>query len=440
MPVIAGLRNGTAIVTVISQVRPLLGFDGDDSIVFTEILWPTAMIGILTFLVMWQGGRITSKVPSAVLAILAGTIVYYALASFGMSLQLTDFVGAIPSAIPTPQYADDLLAVVTSPETFDLLLPLLPTALALAVLNTLQTLIAVVTADNLMETRSPSNRELVGQGISNFVSGLFGGMAASGSMGGTMTNYGNGGRGLTSRFAASGLAIAVILFLGPVISNLPKIVLAGCLLALALSIFDRPGLQLLSDAIQRKVNLREAIKDLSIIATVMIILLVFGPLAAVGAGVLVALAHFILSMAHDNVRREFTGESIRSHVHRNDQENQALAELGQRVRIIELEGPLFFGTSDRLATKLEELSQEDVRFILLDFKRTSEIDTTAVSLLCQARNACLKNGSTLVLCSLEDKPAVARFLRSSKLYDEFDSTEIHTTSDDGLAFVEDALL
>lgn len=440
MPVIAGLRNGTAIVIIISQVRPILGFDGSESIVFTEILWPTALIGLLTFFVMWLGPRLTKKVPSAVLAILMGTLAYYVLASFGMGPQLTDVVGAIPSTIPTPQYADDLLGVVTSAETLSLLLPLLPTALALAVLNTLQTLIAVVTADNLMETRSPSNRELVGQGISNFASGIFGGMAASGAMGGTLTNYGNGGRGVPSRFAASALALAVILFLGPVISHLPKIVLAGCLLALALSIFDRPGLQLLSDAIQRKVNLREALKDLSIIATVMIILLVFGPLAAVGAGVLVALAHFIVSMAHDNVRRQFTGESIRSHVHRNDSENEALVELGKKVRIIELEGPLFFGTSDRLASKLEELSQEDVSYILLDFKRTSEIDTTAVSLLCQARNACLKNGSKLVLCSLEDKPAVARFLRSSKLYDEFDRSETHINSDDGLAHIEDALL
>ena len=103
MPVIAGLRNGSAIVIVISQMRPILGLDGDASIVIDNILWPTAIIGILPFVVMWLGPRLTTKVPSAVLAIIAGTIAYYALANIGMGPQLTTVVGEISSAIPTPQ-------------------------------------------------------------------------------------------------------------------------------------------------------------------------------------------------------------------------------------------------------------------------------------------------------------------------------------------------
>ncbi|MEP0940154.1 MAG: SulP family inorganic anion transporter [Rhizobiaceae bacterium] len=440
MPVIAGLRNGAAVVILISQVRPLLGLDDDAAISTSSILWPTALIGAFSFLVMMLGSRLTSKVPSAVLAIITGTAAYYLLATFGWSSELTDIVGTIPSAIPLPRYADDFVVLFTSAEVLNHLLPLLPTAVALAVLNTLQTLIAIVTADNLTETRSHSNRELVGFGLGNFVSGLFGGMSASGAVGGTLANFGSGGRKLPSRLAAGALALAVVLFLSPVISYLPKIVLAGCLVALAFSMFDRPGFTLLGDAVQGKVSMREALKDLSIIVTVMVILLVFGPLYAVGAGVVVALAHFILSMANDNIRRELSGESVRSYVHRNDEENEALVELGKLVRIIELEGPLFFGTSDRLTTKVEELSKEDIEFILLDFAQTSEIDTTAVALTCQARNACLKNGCRLVLSSLETRPAIARFLSTTKLYTEFDDNDIHASKDDGLAYIEDELL
>ena len=72
--------------------------------------------------------------------------------------------------------------------------------------------------------------------------------------------------------------------------------------------------------------------------------------------------------------------------------------------------------------------------------RVSEIDTTAVSLICQARTTCLKNGVTLILCSLESRPKIAKFLRTSKLYDVFGADDIHPSIDDGLAHVEDHLL
>jgi SulP family sulfate permease len=439
-PVIAGLRNGAALVILIGQVPLFLGANIGEEAGSAAILWPNVIVGLLTFAVMLTVPMFTRRVPGAIFAILLGTAVYYLLVQLGFSARLTDAVGAIPASIPAPDFADDLFRLVTSGETLRLLLPLLPAALALAILNTLQTLVAVVTADTLLETRSDSNKELVGQGLSNFASGLFGAMSASGAVGGTLANYGSGGRGILSRLSASGLALAVVLFLGPLVGLLPKIVLSGCLAAIALSMFDRPGFALLGDAIRRRVSARDAIRDLSIIATVMVILLWLGPLVAIAAGILVAVAQFVLSMSRDNVRRELSGASVRSYVHRNNEEIECLSDLGRLVRIVELEGPLFFGTSDRLATRLEHLSKGEIEFILLDFARVTEIDTTAVSLICQARTACRKNGCVLVLSSLGASPKIARFLKSTKLHDVFPESDRHPTIDTGLAFIEDRLL
>ena len=440
MPVIAGLRNGAAIVIIMSQLRPFFGLENNVPIDMNNILWPTTSIGFLAFLIMFSSPRVSKKIPGPIIAIIIGTLVYYILAKAGFSGQLTELVGAVPVIMPAPHLLDDFFILVTSRETLDLLFPLLPTAFALAILNTLQTLVAIVTADSLAETRSKPSLALIGQGISNFLCGLFGAMSAAGAVGSTLANYTSGGRGLVSRLSVSLLALAVLVLFGPLIGYLPKIVLAGCLIALALSMFDPAGFHLLWGALNRKVGFHDAAKDISIISSVMLILLAFGPLAAVGAGIIVALVNFIFSMAHNNIRRELPGQTIRSHVQRNEKEDQLLTELGKKVIILELEGPLFFGTSDRLLTKLEKLSKDAFDFILMDFTRINEFDSTAVSLVCQARKVCAKNECKLLLCSVEHTPRIARFLSTTKLFFEFQSDEVYPSMQEGMASIEDQLL
>ncbi len=440
MPVIAGLRNGAAVAIMISQVKPLLGLSFHAGFIFSDILWPTTVVGIVSFVTMWLSPRLTKRIPRAVMAVLVGTTTYYIFRATGSGSQLTAVVGKIPSDMLSPQLIDDMWRLATSPQTLDLLLPLLPTAAGLAILNTLQTLVAVLTADNLTETRTHSNREIIGQGISNMACGMFGAMSAAGTITGTLTNYNSGGRRSISRLSAAALALAVILFLGPVIEQLPQIVLAGVLFALAFSMFDRPSIKLLFDVFHSRVRLADATKDLSVIATVMFIMLIMGPLSAVVAGVFVSLAHFVLRMSGNNVRREYRADKIRSYVHRNDEEYLALIELGKQIYVMELEGPLFFGTSDRLAKRIELISKQEAEFIILDFTHVSEIDTTAVNIICRVRKICRNNNSTLYLCGLESHPGIARFLKSTRLYEEFKTNDIHPSQEDGLAYAEDLLL
>lgn len=440
MPVISGLRNGAAIAIIVAQAHPLLGLAQTEAINLDGVLWPTLFIGVFCILVIAFSARLTTRLPGALLAIIAGTLVYYIMSNLAGPDGLTEVIGDIPTTIPTPHLLDDFYNILTSSRTIDLLIPLLPTAAGIAVLNTLQTLVAIVTADSLMETRSRSNRELVGLGLSNLVSGMFGAVSASGSVSSTLLNHNSGGQNIGSRFSAGIVALSMMLLFGSLIGYLPKIVLAGSLTGLAFAMVDRPSLKLLLDAVRGRISRSHAAKDLSVIVTVMVILLAFGPLIAVGAGVLVALGQFLLSMTSDNVRRESSGSVIRSFIHRNDEEYAALDELGKKVHIMELEGPLFFGTSDRLASMIEQRATSDREYILLDFTRVSEVDTTALSLICQARNSCLKNGVTLVLCSLETKRGIAKFIRSSQLYAIFGADSVYDTIDDGLAHVEDQLL
>ena len=101
MPVIAGLRNGAAVVIIMGQARPLLGLQPKAALSFHEILWPTLAVGLATFVVMWQGPRLTKKVPGAVMAIAVGTALYYLLQATGAGAQLTVGAGATAGVLET---------------------------------------------------------------------------------------------------------------------------------------------------------------------------------------------------------------------------------------------------------------------------------------------------------------------------------------------------
>ncbi|CAN0549849.1 unnamed protein product, partial [Ectocarpus sp. 8 AP-2014] len=107
MPVISGLRNGAAIAIIVAQAHPLLGLAQTEAINLDGVLWPTLFIGVFCILVIAFSARLTTRLPGALLAIIAGTLVYYIISNLAGPDGLTEVIGDIPTTIPTPHLLDD---------------------------------------------------------------------------------------------------------------------------------------------------------------------------------------------------------------------------------------------------------------------------------------------------------------------------------------------
>ena len=441
-PVTSGLLNGTAILIFLGQIRPMLGLSKESAFGDFAAAQPLTLgVGLITAGTIWLGPKLIRKVPPPFLGIATGTAAYYGLLAAGYGSALGPMVGDIPMRIPIPAYAAKFWQLGLSPGFFETLAELIPLALGIAVVASLQSLVASVAADDLMGERSDTNRELIGQGVGNMVSSLFGGIASAGSQSRAMANYEYGGRTALSRVASGAFALAVVLFIGPAVSRLPAVVLAGTLVVLAIRAFDSWSFSLLGLVFRRKRGTRQIIYDLVIVVLVTAILAGVGVFEAVGAGVLISVVFFILRMGKDVVRREYDGARVRSDVLRAHHEIEYLEEHGHRIRVLELEGSLFFGTADRIARAIEEATDGGADFVVVDFRQVSDIDSTGANILLKTGRRCREGGKYVLLTSVDSIRSGDAL--SAQLSDEEGGRDdkLHfETLGDGLAWAEDRLL
>ncbi|MBK6846154.1 MAG: SLC26A/SulP transporter family protein [Proteobacteria bacterium] len=442
-PVIAGLVNGTALLIVLGQLRPMFGMSSTDGWSLSRLLTqapPVALwIGLFTLVAVLLSRRLTQRVPAPLVGLSLGTLLHHALRLTPLSGRLGPVIGRLPGGVPWPRYLLPIGRALLSPG-FPVLAPqLLGRALGIAVAVSLQSLIGLVAADQQLPQRSSTRRELIGQGTGNMLAALFGGVACDGNALRALTNYRYGGRTWLSRWVA-GLCALGLLLLGPVMAWVPRVVLAGMLAGIALGSFDAWSLGVGRHLLSRDRRPREVIADLGIVGIVMAVFVALGVFQAVVAGVLIAVVLFVYRMGRDVVRREYSAERIRSHIERRLGEIAVLEREGRRIRVFELQGALFFGTADKLAARIEGMVDRDLRFIIVNLKRVSELDSTGGHLLLQIRRRCRQRGIALLLCSTSGaagQQLVASELGSREVAGD---GELFASIDDALGWAEDRLL
>ena len=152
------------------------------------------------------------------------------------------------------------------------------------------------------------------------MSSVFGGIVSAGSQSRAIASHSYGGRTANSRLFSGIFALAVLLVISPMISKLPKVVLAGMLVVLALRSFDAWGFNLVSLLLSKKAKIKQVLSDLIVVIAVTAILLVFGAFEAVAVGLFISVIFFIFRMGKDIIRREYNASRIRSNVHRSLEE------------------------------------------------------------------------------------------------------------------------
>lgn len=444
-PVVSGYLSGVGLIIALGQLPKLLGLSKGTGLLHGLVSpgdwrWPGVIVGIITIAVMLLAPRVTRKVPAAILGLMSGIAGYFAIAVFQPGLMTVE---ANPLVIGPIRATGSFLASVTGRfhslfeiQAADLAL-VAYSALALSALLSIDTLKTCVVLDALTRGRHNSNRELLGQGFGNLAAFAVGGMAGAGQMGPTLVNVTSGGKTRRSSVAEGVFVILAILALGTLIAWVPIGALAGILLVVAFRMFDWSAFGLLQHP--------ETRLDFAVIAAVVVVAETVGLIAASATGVGLAILLFIRDQIRGSVlRRRASLKDTSSKTHRLESERTILSERGEEGGVYELQGNLFFGTTDQLFTELEpDLGTR--KWVLLDMRRVQSMDYTAAHLFEQMHARLKERGGELLFCgmpsSLPSRQDIHRYMDRVGLVGGGDGgIRVFETRDEALEWMEDRVL
>ncbi len=448
-PVVSGYLSGVGLIIILSQVPKFLGAPygahfWDAVRLPATWQWPGIVVGVVTVAVMLGAPRVTSAVPAAILALLAGIASYFALAMFDPAMLTLKgnslVVGALggSGAGSDAGFLDTLAGRWSAIGRMSLedLKQLLVPAATLAVLLSIDTLKTCVVLDSLTRSRHDSNRELVGQGLGNITSAVVGGIPGAGTMGATLVNLSSGATTGRSGMIEGALALAAFLLLGSVIAWVPVPALAAILIVIGFRMFDRNSLHLLRS--------RSTILDFMVIVAVVAVAETVSLIAASGVGIGLALVLFIREqIASSTVRRKSHGGEMFSKQIRHHDERAVLEAHGEQTVIVELQGSLFFGTTDELFRALEpELKTRD--YLILDMRRLQSMDVTAAHMLELVADMLTERGAYLLFSevprSVPSGQDMRQYFTQVGLVKPGRNALLFPELDDALEWVEDRIL
>jgi SulP family sulfate permease len=436
-PVVSGYLTGVGLIIIGSQVPKLLGAPKGLNVwhaLAAPELWSgkSLLIGAVTALVMVGAPRFIKMVPAAILGLLAGVLAYFGLALAGAA-PLTPEANALvigPLGGGGASFTDALSGRWQAMSALDLdtLKLLIFPALTLAGLLSIDTLKTCLVLDALTRSRHNSNRELIGQGLGNISSSIIGGMPGAGTMGATLVNLSSGGSSRFSGVMEGALALVAFLVLGSLIAWVPVAALAAILIVIGVRMIDKNSLHFLKS--------RATVLDFAVIAAVVLTALTVSLIAASGIGILLAIMLFIREQIGGAVvRRKLLGNQHFSKRVRTHEEMEILIERGDSVAICELQGSLFFGTTNQLYTALEA-DLKTRRYLILDMRRVQTVDVTAAHMLEQIKDMLAERDGCLIFSQIPQKLPSGRDIRqyldevgliqsdgAVKVFDEIDQAQ-----------------
>lgn len=330
-----------------------------ENISLTELL-----LTLITILVIYGFKRITSAIPSTLIALF--------LVAGGAYLLGIDYVliREIPTGIPIPHFeifTDLDIGAIT---------PYLVSALLLALLGAIDSLLTSVVADNLTKTQHKPNKELVGQGIGNSIAALFSGLPGAGATIRTVVNIQAGGRTRLSGMIAGVLLFVIMIVLGPIASKIPAAVLAGILITVGIGVMDYKGLK----ALPRMTN-----SEKLILLTVLSLTVFWDLVYAVGMGLVLAMFVFLKRMADISADQVMMRNLEIEHKEEPlwQDELSIDPEIRKRVIFKHLDGPMFFGFANHFRTIVSDLGH-DLHILVIRLEKVPFIDQSGIYALEEA--------------------------------------------------------
>ncbi|HEX4153799.1 MAG TPA: SulP family inorganic anion transporter [Steroidobacteraceae bacterium] len=417
-PVIAGFTLGIGVVIFVGQWKDFFGLSPAPSgLRFHEKLlaliqaFPTLNpattgLGALSLLVLIAGARYLKRIPAPLVALVTVTVVQ-SLCRFKGVATIGSAFGAIPRFLPPPSFP-----AMSAAQIFSLVGP----AFTIALLGAIESLLSAVVADGMAGTRHDSNQELIGQGIANILSPLFGGFAATGAIARTATNIRNGATGPMAALVHSAFLILVILLLAPIASAIPLCCLSAILFVVAWNMSEVPHVVRL---VLRAPRPDAAVLVLTFLLTVFVDLVV-----AVNVGVILAALLFMRRSA-DAVNVELQSEP---------QPQAGSGSQASGVLVYSIDGPLFFGAADKFERAVLTVRPKS-RVLVLRLGRVPFIDATGISTLEAMIADFRRRGATLLLTELRpnvryklERAGVIETLGGENVLDDLESAIVRANA------------
>jgi len=359
-PVISGFMTGIGGILIIMQLDPLMGFPSPSNVlnaltVLPDYLshpnWGAVCIGVAAlFLCLRTPPVIGRIVPPPLLALIVGSLA--ALFLFDVPV-----LGEIPSALP--------MIIVPSIDAA-LLKDMVATAMVLAALGSIDSLLTSLVADNATGRFHDSDKELVGQGLGNLVAGLMGGIPGAGATIRTLTNIQAGGRTALSGVTHALLLLLIVACLGPVVAFVPHAALAGVLIKVGIDVIDWQFL---------KRAHRAPRIDLFLMIVVFILTVFVDVITAVGIGIVLASLAFVKQAADVQMKSIRSISEPDSEVLFSEEEAALFRQVQTSVQFVHLSGLMSFGAANEMARRFAALGGYEV--LILDLLDVPGIDGSA---------------------------------------------------------------
>ena len=410
--VISGFMSGIGIILVLLQLGPFLGQATPKGGVMGTLLEMPALVqgtqpmelllALITLAILWFTPSAVKKVcPPQLLALVVGTVLALSLFSGAGLRTIPEFSAAFPS-FQLPMFSSGQLRLMVID------------AAVLGMLGCIDALLTSVVADSLTRTEHNSNKELIGQGLANVVSGLFGAMPGAGATMGTVVNIQSGGRTALSGIVRAMVLMLVVLLAAPLASRIPLAVLAGIAVKVGIDIIDWDFLQR-----AHHLSVKAAVITYGVIALTVLVDLI----AAVGIGVFVANVLTIDRMSTLQSRKVKTISTTDDDVELSDEEQQLLDRASGMVLLFQLAGPMIFGVAKAISREHNAIG--NCQAVVFDLSEVSHLGVTAAIALENAVKEAMEVGRDVFMVGVSG--STENRLRKLKLLERL--PEGHLTSD-----------
>lgn len=398
-PVVVGFTNGIAVTIASTQIADFFGLrpgkvPGDFmgrmialARAFPTLSWLETSLGCLGLVAILLCARYLKRVPGYIVALVIATALVWALHLHVQTIG-TRF-GGIPSGLPRvkiPTFRADLIR------------PLIPSIITVAMLGAIESLMSAVVSDRMSGDRHNPNVELVGQGIANIFSPIFGGLPATGAIARTATNVRSGARSPMAGMVHSLTLLAILLFAAPMASYVPLSVLAAILFVVSYNMGDWEEIPELLKLSRLEIGTWLITFGLTVFADLTV---------AVEAGMILAALVFIRKVTLTTKVSRLTPDRVerdRAHILQDK-------FIPAYVAVFRIQGPFLFGATD----KLEEVARELPNLppvIILRLRHMTAIDSTGIQALEDFADQVHRSGRALILCGALEQPA--KFMQAAE--------------------------
>lgn len=391
-PIVVGFTSGIALTIFTTQIKDLFGLSITGKIPgdfiskwvvyfrhFDTADWLTTLVGLASIAIIALTPKVSRKIPGSLVAIVIMTLGVYFLNTY-TDYKITtigDSFGEIKAVIPS---------IEVPHLTWDDIRSLLPTAMVIAVLGAIESLLSATVADGVCGDHHNSNQELIGQGVANLCTPLFGGIPCTGAIARTMTNINNGGRTPVAGIIHALVLLVIFIALMPLAAYIPMACLAGVLVVVS---YNMSGWRTFAQLMKNPKS------DIAVLLITFFLTVIFDLTVAIEVGLLIACLLFMKRMA-ETTQIKVIADEIDPNEETDAEVHEEHLVIPAGVEVYEINGPYFFG----IANKFEELmaamdNHPKVRVIRM--RRVPFIDSTGIHNLQNLCEMSHREGTHIVL-------------------------------------------